>query len=234
MADTKKKKRIRYRTPRGKGIWLALSTPDTKFDKSQDGTGAVYKATLRLEGEEAQKLAAFLDTKAQECFEIEKQKLIEAGNKVAAKQIQLGVPYKEEMTNPEGDEDPMPTGALLFTFKMPARVKPKRLQVQGQPPKYIDLKPLVVGPDLKPLNADVWGGSEIVVSYEINSYFVASSKTAGASLRLVGVQVLKLRGPGQADASELFDAYEDEDAPAETPASADGAAPMTDGADQEF
>lgn len=184
MAD-KKEKRIRYTSPAGIASWPKLNTPDAKYGH--------YGVKLLLDPNDPRTppFLAFLDAETDKAVIAMKE---EKGAKLA-KTMERGAAYEDEM-----DTDGNETGKVVVNFTMPSVIERKS---DG---KKWTLKPALFDAKGTPLAADVeiGGGSLIKVSFELSPYYVASSKKAGVSRRMVAVQVLDLKQwSGNSDASSF-------------------------------
>lgn len=174
-------------TPRGTLVYPRVNgQPDTKFDEA-----GIYKTGLRISADKAAPLVEIIDNAMQAAFK-EAQK--EAGSPMKAKKLKLAdAPYSEEEN-----------GDIVFNFKMKHKITPKGKEAFTQ-------KPAVVGADLTPIadTVRIGGGSEGKVSYDIRPYTLKNE--VGVSLRLIGVQVLKLvEYSGRSAESMGFSAEEEE------------------------
>jgi hypothetical protein len=157
-------KRPSYTTPKGLASYPWLNTPDTKF--SPDGD---FKVTLLLSAKDGQPVIDFLNEQLLLSEQLAKKE--NAGKKIKV----ADAPYKQD------DE----TGDVSITFKLKALVNMKNGDSFTQKPALFDSQ-------LKPITANVGGGSTIRVSYECNPFYTAMIG-AGISLRLKAVQVLDLQ-----------------------------------------
>lgn len=183
----------KYLTPVGVAKWAHLNKPDDFKGKSK------YKVDLALAGEEATELSALLDQLVEDAWEVKTADLTPA----KIKKLDKHVPYF-----PEEDDDGEETGRTIFRFSQNA-------EIQG--------KPVAIGlfdAKGKPMQATIYGGSEMRVSYTVRPYLMESTKKVGISLDLGGVQVIDLvtgGGPRSADAygfgEEEGYSAEDEEAP---------------------
>lgn len=166
-------------TPKGVFVYPSLTTPDTKFDAA-----GVYSVKLRLSADDA----APLIKKIEEALEAKVEEVKTSG-KVKGKIKRVDPSYVE-------DEE---TGEVTFNFKMKASGKRKDGTEFTQRPtlKKFDLT------DISP-NTRIWGGSEGKVAFSLNPFHTALG--VGVSLRLKGVQVIKLVS-GSTDCG--FEAEED-------------------------
>lgn len=170
------------RTPKGRAEWAKVVKADTKFDAA-----GIYSVDLYMKADdpEVQELCAKLDDLVEEA----KNDAIEEN----PKRKPLTAPAYEAVTDDNGDE----TGELKFKFKLKAQVKTKDGKVYNQRPVVVDAKGtpiLKFDGEGEPINDGfkIGNGSIIKVAFEPIKYFVASTKTAGVSLRLRAVQVIKL------------------------------------------
>lgn len=114
----------------------------------------------------------------------------------------------------EVDEAGEETGRVIFKL----RVK-NRMTKKGE---LWDRRPVQFDAALKPIDVNPWGGSKMVVSFEV--YEWTSGNKKGVSLQPVGVQIIDLVTGSGPDASSMgFAAQEGYSAPAP-----DGSEGMTD------
>jgi hypothetical protein len=185
-----REKNVAVVTPKGVAVFPHLHAPDTKFDA--DG---VYKCGIKLDANDAQVVIdaiAKVMPRAQELMEEAKAKE-KAKNKLKEYGINAE-PWAE-------DEE----GMITFNTKMNARVTSKKDN------KTYDLKPALFDAKGTPITfgTKIGGGSIVRLRIELIPYFMASTKQAGVSLRLIGVQVIELR-VFQANAAGMgFDTEED-------------------------
>lgn len=153
-------------TPRGVFVYPCLTKPDTKYNPE-----GVYSVKLRLPAEVAQPLVdevvAAIDAKVEE---------VKASGKVKGRIKRVDPSYVV-------DEE---TGDVTFNFKMKASGKRKDGTTFTQKPTLKKHDLTDVGPDVR-----IWGGSEGKVAFEMVPFYTGGLG-AGVSLRLKGVQVLKL------------------------------------------
>jgi hypothetical protein len=169
-----KEKLTRYTTPKGVAVFPHLHAPDTKFDA--DG---VYKLGIRLDADTAE---AVMDAIRAELPKAQ-AKLDEALSKEKAANKRKDYSLNDEPWSVDDD------GNVTFNVKMNARVTSKK---DG---KTYDLRPQLFDAKGRPIKfgTRIGGGSTVRVALELVPYFMASTKTAGISLRLVAVQVIELR-----------------------------------------
>lgn len=199
---------VRIITPDGYARWPRLSTPDTQFDPE-----GVYRVELALDPEPAAKVMAQLEPLLKESVEKAKRE------NPKLSRIIVGVnPWTDEV-----DDNGEPTGRIVLRFKMKARIKTRTGEV-------IERRPIITDARLRPVTAVVGAGSLIAVSADVSPYFNASTKRAGLSLRLVGVQVLKLVEAGSRDTGfqvrQDYEGIEDYDGNSDEPESSDEIPPI--------
>lgn len=197
MSSNKKQKAPVYTTPKGVAMYPWLNTPDTKTFNGQE-TKPAYKVSLRLGGEDAEKLKAHIDALVEESYEeavAKLEKRIEEGSgkkKAEAKkkleELERAYPYEPDYDD-EGDE----TGDLVFKFKQNAQIPRK-----GKDP--IDVKIRMFDTKRNLVDVKVFGGTILKVSYTTRSYLMDSTNKAGVSLDLRAVQIIELvTGGGGSD-----------------------------------
>lgn len=212
MAEKREKVPV-YTTPRGIARYPRLDKPDTKFNPDGD-----YKVDLVLptESAEAKALMAKIDAGIAASFEQAKKE--HKGKKVKM----ADAPYAvvTEKLKKGDEEEVVETDKTKFSFKLKAVGRNKKTgESWTMRPAVFDAK----GQVLDVSKVKLGGGSEIKVAYEMRPYFMASTSSAGVSLRLKGVQVLKLvEWQSAKDASafgfgqeEGYDGVGDEDGPAD-------------------
>lgn len=201
MSD-KKIKFYKGTSPRGVFSWPKLIEPDYGSKEHPDPDGS-YKVQLILSNEQAHKLIKQLQP--------EFDKAIEAGREAFAKlpvanRKKLGdlkvADFYTEVYDKETEE---PTGDYIFKFKTKASGIKDGKKWERKVPLF-DAK----GTPVKNIKA-IWGGTEGKVSFSASPYFVAGQGTAGLSLRLEAVQILKLSAGGARSASEFGFGEEDGD-----------------------
>ena len=183
-----KKQYTRLTTPRGVFIYPHITEPDTKF--------------VKPDGEYHTKFALPADDEATQAFigqlKAELDAYIKENSSPKTKKATAADLYDEELDD-EGNE----TGRLIFKFKLKAVVKTKD-RSWPQAPRLFDAK-------AQPIDGDVtvWTGSEGKVNCEVFPYFMETTKQFGLSLRLKGVQILKLVSGGGASADSMGFGEED-------------------------
>ena len=161
----------KFTTPKGVAIYPKLSAPDTKF--KPDGE---FSCKLRLSQDDAQPL---IDRIA-EIHEANIKSLKES-KKVKGAVKEASPPYKG-VVDDEGNE----TGEVEFNIKMNHNIKTRDGKEFQLFPKLFDAKLNPI-----PFGTKIYGGSEVKVAGFFNPFYTAMIG-AGVSLRLDGVQVLKL------------------------------------------
>ena len=156
---------MNLQSPEGLAVWPKLNKPDDKYDK--DG---VYTVKIAVPESEAVDTITTLEKILNEdysghCKEQKRQKLRKAEN-----------PWIDEY-----DKDGVATGNILFKFKMKAKTA-----------SGIEMRPILVDADMKPMSDNIGGGSRLIVSYEPRTWYVPAVGV-GMTLRLKGVQVLDLK-----------------------------------------
>ena len=175
-------------TPKGQFHWAHVGTPDTTFKAEGQ-----FHIKLQLSGEDAEHIKHLVDTTHNNWkSEVNKTK--------GQKQYQEFMPYKSVL-----DDDGMESG-IQFHFKM------KASGINSRTGQAFTQRPMVVGPDKKPLPSEIkiGNGSEGKVAYELAPYQHGAS--LGVQLRLRGVQVLSLiEYHGDSGGDDMFnveDGYE--------------------------
>ena len=207
---SEKKARLpRIVTPAGVAVYPWLNKADTKFNAE-----GVYKISLRLPAAEAGPLLAKLEAERDKAYEAGLQEWTESHKAKGKKPPPL--------TKGDLPVDEEENGTFLFRFKMKASGLRKDGSAWSQAPALFDAKG-------QPLDQDteVWGGSIVKVAFQAAPFLVPGTKTAGISLKLNAVQVLKLVKGGGTASSYGFDneAPEDdeEDAPFKSDVTTEGA-----------
>lgn len=169
-------KSIQITTPVGTAKYPRLNEPDTKFKEAGE-----YSVKLLLDFDTAEPLIKQIDEYYDAAYA---EALKEAQeDKPKLKTIKVcpdGKPYRREEDRETGEE----TGNVEFKFTMRASgVSKKTGKAWSRSPMLFDAK-------RNPTTANIWGGSEIRVSADLFPWNTALG--FGCSLRLIGVQVLKL------------------------------------------
>lgn len=223
MATSSRPKAPSFTTPRGVMKYPKLNEPDTKF--KADGEYAV-KLVLPAQDAATQALIAKLVPLHEAAMSNAAREF--AGLAVAARK-KLGKVSENALYNEVYDEaTEEPTGDIEFNFKMQASGTYKTGKKTGErwtrKPDIFDAKGKLLTGKLPA----IWSGSEGKVSFEVGlnkegepGYFVPATGAAGLSLRLQGVQVLKLVSGSARDASgygfQAEDGYEAGEPDGDTP-----------------
>lgn len=193
---SKKDNYTRLTTPRGVFIYPRLTEPDTKFVKP-DGE---YHTKFALDADDK-----FVETLEQLLEEYIDEELpnIEARAKglkgAKLKKVKKTIEKAQErdtndLFEEEYDDEGEPTGRVLFKFKLKAVVKTEKKSWKQQP-RLFDAGDPDAGVDPQPIDPDTvnpWTGTEGKVNIEVFPYFMEKDGVFGLSLRMVGVQILKL------------------------------------------
>lgn len=168
------------RSPRGLLVYPWLSgKPDTKYKKE-----GYWRTGLRLPtlDPEAIMLMNEIDAKIANAVKTAQDKVETPKAKKAVK------PCEDKPYRIETDEDDDPTGNVVFNFKMQASgVNKKTGESFTRKPALFDAKGLPL-----PAGTKIGGGSEAKVSFEFYEFPPSGKTGAGVSLRLEGVQIIKL------------------------------------------
>lgn len=171
MIDQKKS----YISPKGVLVYPHLNTPDMYKNQSN------YKATLRIQPGDAEKLLEELDDMLQEHV------------RESEADIANALPLHEEL-----DKDGAPTGFFLLKTKMKSSYTDKKTR------RVVEMRPKMVDAKLQriPSSIPIGGGSEGRVNFTLYPYVKTEKikedgkytevKVAGISFRLQGVQITKL------------------------------------------
>lgn len=216
MADKKEKFNLE-KIFVGPGVFIfpRLNKPDTKFK-----TDGEYSVKVKIGSEGGEALKEKLQPIAEKAFEEAKAKIKESleglkGAKlVKAKESLEKLALNALPVQPEYDDDGNETGNYIVIAKMPAVKKDKDTgKTTKRRPDIVDSKGKVL--ENVPL---IYGGTEGVVKAFIMPYFNAATATAGASLRLNAVQIIKLVSSGGGDHgfSKVDDGFSGDDLPKNT------------------
>lgn len=172
----------RLSTPPGIAVYPRLKTPDTKFDDL-----GIYKADVAVPLAEAEPLMEILAADF--------------------KKHTGKAPKKAENTMwlMEVDDTGEETGNVVFKLRIKNRLSKKTGELWDRRPKQFDA-------GLKPIDVNPWGGSKMVVSFDVYAWDAGGKM--GVSLQPVGVQILELvTGDGPSAGSFGFGAQEGYTAP---------------------
>lgn len=163
----------RLSTPVGTAVYPRLKTPDTKFDEL--GT---YKADVAVPLVDAEPLMAELAA--------DFKKFVGKAPKKADNTMWLM----------EVDEEGEETGNVVFKLRVKNRLNKKTGELWDRRPKMFDAA-------LKPIDVNPWGGSKMVVSFDV--YMWEFGGKTGVSLQPAGVQIIELvTGEGGGGSASSF------------------------------
>ena len=180
MADLK-----RYSTPPGIAVFPRLANPDTKYNEL--GT---YKADLALDADadSTQPFMAAMLADYKEHTGKAHPKNPDKGNRDAF--------YYTE-TDDEGEY----TGRIVLKLRVSNKLVKKTGKVWERKPRQFDAF-------LKPIEVNPWGGSKMIVSFEVYAWS-GKDNSKGFSLQPIGVQIIDLISGEGPDASDMgFSAQE--------------------------
>lgn len=161
-------------TPTGATLYARVQTPDTHFDAQ-----GIYHVDLLLDEAKAEVLTETLSGILDEFYD---------ANQVIQKALSQG----KRITKASFCEQ-MQDGRYRFKFKQRATITTKSGDT-------FEKKITVVDSKLNRVHSELGNGSTVKISYFPVPYYAPSTKTAGVSLRLVGVQVLDFVGFGDSAA----------------------------------
>lgn len=186
-------------TARGFAVFPQLNTPSTKFDAA-----GVYECKLRYEADDAfitlfrAKAEAVIDAKYDEVVQ---QLRDEKKGAVADKVTKLSAPVAVEEDQETGDE----SGFVTIKGKKTASgISKKTDKPWKSKPDIFDAKGTQIGGNDRRFEnttlPSIGGGSVIKMNVELFGYYNAKDKQVGCSVRLNGVQIIKLVSFGSRDA----------------------------------
>lgn len=193
-----KKENLKGTTAVGVAIFPKLSKPDFKF-KSEHGE---YSLKLRLEGDAAAALKAKIDAFHAKAFEAESRSgKFYSESKEGSHQ--KGDPAFGEYTKPykkaQDEDGNFLEGVYEFKFSMSAGGV--SVDKAGNKEAW-SRKCTIVDAQLNPTSCDIWGGSEVAISYGTRVWCSGGSGF-GISLSPIGVQVIKLVSRGEQTGESL-------------------------------
>lgn len=177
-------------SPVAVAAWPRLNEPDVKFKPEGE-----FRVQIVLNPERSPEHAKFLSDLEARYEEAYKEECAEQ-KKAKLKRVPLSI--KPE-TDKEGNETG--TGNVLVKFGMKHIIKTKTGETFANRPTLADSQ----GRNVSPAKCRVGGGSMIRVAFQPNPFYTAGLGF-GMSLRMVGVQIIKLVEPNGGGAK--FDAYE--------------------------
>lgn len=197
MSDAPKKVRLpKHLTDIGVAVFPRLKDPDFKFKKEH----GEFTVKLRLPDAKAMAIVALADVVAEQSFRDKTAEMVgktdKKGDPIVVKKADVS--YEVEFEDkPAADGTKVRKGTTLITFKMSGGYTDKKTgeKIKKTCPIF-DAEGLDITKKV-----DVWGGSQLRISYEIMPYWTEADKKAGASFRLLAVQVIKLVTKGSGDAS---------------------------------
>jgi|TARA_R100000808_G_C2154637_1_gene165778 hypothetical protein len=156
-------------TPKGEMRWAYLHKPDTQFDSN-----GVFHVKLRLANGSSDDLRKAIER------EHKANKKDAVARNPNRKSFREFLPFKEVL-----NEDGLADG-YEFQFKL------KAVATNSKTGQEFTQRPVVVGPDKKPIPSEVTIGNGSIgkIAFETIPYFTGNN--LGVSLRLRGVQVLEL------------------------------------------
>jgi hypothetical protein len=223
MADDKKKRKIlpTMQTPRWGWSWPKLNRPDygnEKFPK-KDGEFSL-QARVQADDPKVQALLAKLqplyDAAIADGIEEAKNLKIDARKRLEKKNGTDLVEIQPLFKTLYDEETEKPTGEIEFKFSMKASVtfddkKTGKAITKHFAPGIFDAKGKVMAKA-----PDIYGGTEGIIAFRPNPYFIPGTGLVGLSLKLEGVQILDLVQGGEKTAKGLGfaaqDGYEYDDA----------------------
>lgn len=191
--DNGKLKYKRATSPKGTANYPWLNSPDYGNEKFSTPLG-VFKTQLVMPFAEAKPLIDILEAMVEEVYALELSKRKPAAQK--KNPLKKGFPYTEVLDE-EGEE----TGDISFSFKMNHKVDYKDKKTGEtkqfvQVPLFYDAKGTAM--EKAP---NIFAGSTIRINYEPSAYMVDGTSTCGISLRIYGIQVIKLVSSGSSNES---------------------------------
>lgn len=226
-----KPKNPSFTSPKGTFKFPALSKPDFGNERFPKPNGE-YKVQLVLSREDAAPLIAKLQplhdaAVAEGKAEFAKLK-VEARKKL--KELTVNDMFAIEYDKETEEE----TGNVIFKVGTSASGKNAKGEPWTRKVPLFDAKGQPLGP-----KTQIWGGTVGKVAFEVGSYFVPGTGSAGLKLYLTGAQVIELVSGGQRNAGSLGFGEEEggyvEEASAfgDETTGGDGAAASTSGEDNQ-
>lgn len=214
MSDKKQKRPplIRVTTEKGVAVFPKLNTPDEYKGKTTYNTKLNLPGSLKFfvkgskKWEDARPLVEEL---IEAEYETQRAKLEEIianskGDKKAKAEKKLSELSKDNPFRDVYDDDDERTGEVQITAKMNAFYLKKVKDKDGNEvekkvpltPSFFDAKGREIKPGKVP---EIWSGSVLKLSFDLNPYYVDSTNSVGVSFRLAGVQIIDLvtRGGGR-------------------------------------
>lgn len=184
MANEPLPKYPRATSPKGVAFFPRLNEPDYEYK-----AGGAFNTKLILPLKEAQMLMDEIDALAEPIYQqaLKERKPADQKKKPLVKEL----PYVEEY-----DEDGNETGNIIFRFSLNHKVSIKDKKT-GEP------KELVFRPKFFDANGtamtkvpNIWAGSVLRINFEPCAFIMQPTASAGITLRIHGVQIIKLVSGG--------------------------------------
>ncbi len=181
----------------GRALYPKLTRPDTKYKAVGE-----YGTKIVLDSDDVETLQEILEEARQAGVQMAVAEAKEKGKVVKADKVKLADLSLTELTDKEGE----PTGEWAVNVKAPASGTTKDGRAWARKIPLFDAK---AKPIANPGTLDIWSGSLLRVNCWVKPFYTAALG-AGASLRLVGVQILELATGGSRDADSLGFGAEDD------------------------
>ena len=203
-------KRTTYTSPKGTFKYPSLSKPDYGNEKFPKPDGE-FKTAVVMSIQDAQPLIKQLQVEWDTAIKLGKEAFAEMAvvqrKKFGSVKEQ---PFYETEYDPDTEQE---TGNVIFKVKTKYKIMDKKTgEARFNRIGLFDAKgkPLAAG-------TSIYGGTVGKVAFQTSPYFIAGQAMAGLSLRLSGVQVIDLVGPGERSSSSMGfgveEGYEAEEAP---------------------
>jgi len=170
---------------KGKSLWSKVFDPDTRFVEEGE-----YSTQVVVPEAEAAQVCEQLEALIDEEF-----------NKIVKDKPALKATLsKRPVTEPDIDQDGNATGNVVFKSKLKAKIRSKTGATYNQKVNVVDAK-------RNPMTGDqlIGNGSVVKIAVEPVTYYMASSKQVGVSLRLKAMQVIDLIEHGVPSTDSLFE-----------------------------
>lgn len=178
-----------FTTPVGIAVSAFITAPSTDYD--EDGQYFV-KLKLPTKDKSTQQLIKLIDTAAEDAYNSALELLETPAERKKCRQSDVS--YK-----PEEDDDGNETGFTLFNFKRKAIRRDKNGNIKPVKIRLFDS----VGQPVDPEGLDVWGGSELAISFRLVPFYTAGVG-AGVSHRIEAIQLIKVVSGGDDRTAEDF------------------------------
>lgn len=229
---TKKAKRPSFTSPKGVFRYPAITKPDFGNEQFPKPHGE-YKVQLVLSREDAQPLLDKLEPLFQEAIAEGEDKFskLKIEQRKKLKELKVNELFAEEYDK----ETEEPTGNIIFKFATTASGVNEKKEKWERKIAVFDAK----GKPL-PKPPAIYGGTVGKISFEVGSYFIPGTGSAGLKLYLSAVQIIDLVSGGQRSASGYGfgaeDGYEgsDETTSSDAPFDADETSSGTGDENEDF